>query len=148
MPCSLPQIGVWGLSDINFCHFCHEKNAQVLNIFRIMQLGMIPISPERKTKWQCNKVQFACSLNTIWYHHLANHFLHFGFNLSITKITSNIQIKTSGCLLENWLSQKSKNDFSKTSRKSYSPNISSKIISANILSNYIEAEVKRRRATC
>lgn len=47
------------------------------------------------------------------------------------------------------LSQKSKNAFSKTSRKkSYSSNISSKIISANSLSNFIEAEVKRTTALC
>lgn len=61
------------------------KNTQVLNIFSFMQPGMIPISSEWKTEWQCNKLQFASPLNMGWYHHLANHFLHVGFNLSVTK---------------------------------------------------------------
>lgn len=61
------------------------ENAQVLNIFRILQLGVIPISPEPKTKWQFNELQFASSLNIWWYHHFASHFLHSVFNLSVPK---------------------------------------------------------------
>lgn len=84
MPCSpLKEEFKVALTSISVIFLM--KNAQVLNIYHIIQLCMIPISPEWKTKWQFNKLQFASPLNTEWYHHFANHFLHFGFNLSVTK---------------------------------------------------------------
>lgn len=87
------------------CHSCHAARHD-------------SSEPGTEPTWQLTKLQFASFLNIWWYHHSANHFLHSGFNLSVMKNYLNYTNEDLRDVpLQNWWGQKSKDGFSKTSRK-------------------------------